>query len=57
MNLDQLKTLARQGKVFYAKTFMPESCARMRKRIRESNNRMFSDRVLTTNIYQAMGKL
>lgn len=34
-----------------------ESCARMRKRIRESNNRMFSERVLATNIYQAMEKL
>jgi hypothetical protein len=34
-----------------------ESCARMRKRIRSSNERMFYGRVMTTNIYQAMDKL
>lgn len=57
MNLNTLKQLASKGQMICARSFMPESCARMRKRIRESNNRMFSERVLATNIYQAMEKL
>jgi hypothetical protein len=39
------------------KAIKPESCARMRKRLRDSNHAMFMGRVMATNIYQAHAKL
>lgn len=50
MSLQQLKTRI-------ICKFRGESCARMRKRIRQSNRELFAGRVMETNIYQAMEKL